>query len=468
MASSNKQPSQEMPLYVSEGKIFTKKVSGYFQNLRRVSLLVLLGLYYLVPWLEWSGRQAVLFDLPARKFYIGGIVIWPQDFYLLTLLLILAGLSLFYFTALLGRVWCGFACPQTIWTDAFIWIERWVEGDRRDQIRLDNMAWTSIKIRKKALKHGLWLVFALFTGFTFVGYFYPITQLAGYLWSGESSFWPWFWVLFYGFATYGNAGFMREQVCKYMCPYARFQSAMFDKHTLVIAYDETRGEPRRGLSRNQNAAALPAGDCIDCGLCVAVCPTGIDIRDGLQYECIACAACIDVCDQVMEKIDRPKNLVKYATEATTKSTTKGMKAIFLRPRIIIYTVLLGIFFSGFITLLLTRNDISFDILRDRNSLYTLVGEQQVSNRYTLKVMNKSLKVQQYQYQVEGLADASIKVANNRAIGAGEVANIYIEITAPLDTKASSIGSQPVFVRLTTMQAEQPNSALEETRFFWPQ
>ena len=268
--------------------------------MRVIAVWVLLGLFYVLPWINIAGKQSVLFDLPARKFYIFGFTFWPQDFVYLALLLITAGLTLFFVTALAGRLWCGYACPQTVWTDVFIRIERWIEGDRAKRMKLDKAPWSAEKVVRKSSKQLVWILFALWTGFTFVGFFSPIRDLALSVVSFSLGPWETFWGIFYSVATYGNAGFLREQVCKYMCPYARFQSAMFDKDTLIISYDEERGEPRGGRRKKDKRADTGLGDCINCTLCVQVCPTGIDIRNGLQYECIACAACIDVCDQVMD------------------------------------------------------------------------------------------------------------------------------------------------------------------------
>jgi cytochrome c oxidase accessory protein FixG len=288
-------------LYAKAAKIYPREVHGLFARLRVLGVLGLLGIYYVTPWLRWDGQQALLLDLPARKFHIFFITLWPQDFIYLAALLIIAGLTLFFVTALAGRVWCGYACPQTVWTEAFLWIERKVEGDRMRQQKLDAQPMNARKFGIKAAKHLLWGAFSVWTGFTFVGYFTPIIDLGQRLLTFNLGSWETFWVIFYGFATYGNAGWMREQVCKYMCPYARFQSAMFDKDTLIVSYIETRGEPRGSRKRSADPKALGLGDCIDCTMCVQVCPTGIDIRNGLQYECIACSACIDACDDVMEK-----------------------------------------------------------------------------------------------------------------------------------------------------------------------
>ena len=316
-------------LYRKDPKVYPRDVKGTFASLRKLAMVALLGLYYLIPWINWAGHQAVLFDLPARKFYIFGLTFWPQDFIFLTMMLIIAGLSLFFVTAVAGRLWCGYACPQTVWTEAFLWIERLVEGDRNKRMKLDAAPWSGHKLLLKTLKQFLWIGFALWTGFTFVGFFTPIKELGAAVFTFQLGAWETFWLLFYSFATYGNAGILREQVCKYMCPYARFQSAMFDKDTLVIAYDEARGEPRGGRSKSVVPSEQGLGDCIGCTLCVQVCPTGIDIREGLQIECIACAACIDVCDQVMDKMDYKKGLISYTTEHRLSSEETHV----FRPRI---------------------------------------------------------------------------------------------------------------------------------------
>ncbi|MEO1202697.1 MAG: cytochrome c oxidase accessory protein CcoG, partial [Pseudomonadota bacterium] len=320
---------QAASLYESAAKIYPREIKGRFATLSKIATLTLLGLFYAVPWLNWDERQAFLFDLPARKFYLLGLTLWPQDFPFLAVLLIIAALSLFFFTALAGRLWCGFACPQTVWTEAFIWMEQWTEGTRSQRMKLDKAPWSLNKLRRKGSKQFLWLTFSLWTGFTFVGYFTPIRSLGAELLSLNAGGWAYFWTLFYGFATYGNAGYMREQVCKYMCPYARFQSAMFDKDTLIISYDEARGEPRGSRKRRDDHKAMGLGDCIDCTMCVQVCPTGIDIRNGLQYECIACAACIDACDSVMDKMGYERGLVRY----TTHNAVHGDQTRVLRPRV---------------------------------------------------------------------------------------------------------------------------------------
>jgi cytochrome c oxidase accessory protein FixG len=384
-------------LYLAEAKVYPREVQGRFARLRTLSVWVLLGIFYLLPWLQWDDRQAVLFDLPARKFFILGLVFWPQDFIFLTWLLIIAALALFFFTAIGGRLWCGYACPQTVWTETFLWMERLAEGDRAARVKLDKAPWSARKLGRKSLKQFLWVTFALWTGFTFVGFFTPIHTLAGEVQSFSLGPWETFWILFYGFATYGNAGYLREQVCKYMCPYARFQSAMFDRDTLVITYDEKRGEPRGARRRGTDPRAQGKGDCIDCTLCVQVCPTGIDIRKGLQIECIACAACIDVCDDVMDKMGSPRGLIRYTTQhALEHKPTKV-----LRPRTLIYGLILAALTAGFVVAVALRSPASLDVIRDRNALYRLTDDGNVDNVYTIRILNKSERVQRFVLEARG-------------------------------------------------------------------
>ena len=306
--------SAEVDLFEVRKTIYPRAVHGVFAAWRWGLVIFTQVIFYGLPWLVWNGRQAVLFDLGARRFYIFDLVLWPQDFIFLTGILIISALSLFLFTAVAGRLWCGYACPQTVYTELFMWIERHIEGDRSKRMKLDRAPWSARKIGIKAAKHGAWIAVALWTGITFVGYFTPIRALLPAFATFNLGPWETFWVFFYGFATYGNAGWMREQVCKYMCPYARFQGVMFDPDTLIITYDPARGEPRGSRPKSVDPRAKGLGDCVDCEICVQVCPTGIDIRNGLQYECIACGACIDGCDQVMDKMGYPRGLIRYSTE----------------------------------------------------------------------------------------------------------------------------------------------------------
>ncbi|WP_287600582.1 cytochrome c oxidase accessory protein CcoG [Thiothrix sp.] len=418
MSSTN----QNSGFYKQHQKIYPRQTTGFFTNLRKFSVWGLLGLFYLLPWLKWNNQQLVLFDLPARKFHLFGMTFWPQDFFYLAVILILAALLLFFVTALAGRVWCGYACPQTVWSEVFIWIEQWVEGDRPQQIKLDNAPWNRVKIGKKAIKHVLWLFFSLWTGFTFVGFFVPVETLWFELSSGIIGGWMLFWILFYGLATYGNAGFLREQICLYMCPYARFQSAMFDKDTLIVSYDEARGEPRGSRKRGEEKPG-DKGDCVDCTLCVQVCPTGIDIRNGLQYECIGCAACIDACDNIMDKMGYSRGLVRYTTEHALQGGTTHI----LRGRTFIYAGLLLVITSALMYSVLQRVPLELDIIRDRNALFRDSGDGNIENIYTLKIMNMDEKEHLYTVSIAGIEGIQLQGVDNLHVGSGKVAEVPIKV-----------------------------------------
>ena len=412
------------PLYVAQEKIYSREIDGRFARLRVMSVWALLGIYYLLPWLNWGERQAVLFDLPARKFFIFGLVFWPQDFIFLALLLIIAALALFFFTAIGGRLWCGYACPQTVWTETFLWMERFAEGDRTARQRLDRGPWDANKLARKSAKQSMWVLFALWTGFTFVGYFTPIRTLGQGVMTWSLGPWEIFWILFYAFATYGNAGYLREQVCKYMCPYARFQSAMFDLDTLIITYDGERGEPRGARKRGTNPREQGLGDCIDCTWCVQVCPTGIDIRQGLQIECIACAACIDACDDVMDKMGSPRGLIRYSTQHALDHKPTRL----LRPRVLIYGSLLGALVIGFVVAIALRSPVSLDVLRDRNTLYRLTDDGNVDNVYTLRILNKSESEQRFRIEAQGASALTLIPAEREyRVASGAVYSLPLRV-----------------------------------------
>jgi len=420
---------QPASLYESEKKIYPREMGGRFATLSKIATTTLLGLFYLVPWLTWDDRQAILFDLPARKFYLLGLTLWPQDFPYLALLLVIAALSLFFFTALAGRLWCGFACPQTVWTEAFIWMEQFTEGTRSQRMKLDKAPWSLDKFRRKASKQFLWVTFSLWTGFTFVGFFAPIRELGHELLTFNAGGWQWFWALFYGFATYGNAGYMREQVCKYMCPYARFQSAMFDKDTLIISYDEKRGEPRGGRKRSVDPKVAGLGDCIDCSLCVQVCPTGIDIRDGLQYECIACAACIDACDSVMDKMSYPRGLIRYTTEHALQNEQTHV----IRPRMLVYATLLLVLIGSLVTSMALRTPIILDVIRDRNALYRELPNDIIENSYTIKLINQTNDAREFRLRVTGVDGIYLDgIADTFTIDGGGVLSVPVRARAHRD------------------------------------
>jgi cytochrome c oxidase accessory protein FixG len=447
-------------LYESAEKIYPREISGRFDRLSSLATIVLLGLFYAVPWLTWDNRQAVLFDLPERKFHIFGLTLWPQDFPYLALLLMILAYALFFFTAIGGRLWCGFACPQTVWTEVFIWMEQWTEGTRSQRMKLDKAPWSWNKFRRKFSKQFLWITFAMWTGFTFVGYFQPIRELAGDIVTLEVGGWTLFWGLFYGFATYGNAGYMREQVCKYMCPYARFQSAMFDKDTLIISYDEARGEPRGSRKRSEDPKEKGLGDCIDCQLCVQVCPTGIDIRKGLQYECIACAACIDACDSIMDRMSYPRGLIRY----TTENALHHQKSRLLRPRVLIYAVLLLVLVGLLVTSLGVRTPVILDIIRDRNSLYRELPNDVIENIYTLKIVNQSDAARQFTLGVSGIEGIVLDgVPDPLEIAGGDVESLPVRVRVG---RENSYGINHIVFSITA--ADDPSVTLsEDSRFLGP-
>ena len=386
-------------LYARHQKVYPREVHGGFASLRILLASLTLGIFYGLPWLNWGAeRQAFLIDLPARKFNLFAWTFWPQDLFYLAVILILSALLLFFFTAILGRVWCGFACPQTVWTEVFLWIERKIDGDRMQQMKLANMPWNPEKLVKRGGKYGAWILFSLWTGFTFVGFFTPIRELAVSAFSFTLGPWESFWVFFYGLATFGNAGFLREQVCLHMCPYGRFQGAMFDSNTLIISYDKRRGEPRGARSRSVDPKAQNLGHCIDCTLCVQVCPTGIDIRNGLQYQCIACAACVDVCDTVMDKMNYPRGLIRY----TTENALAGKPSRILRPRVLIYGGVLAAISAALVISVLLRIPLDVDVTRDRNTLYRETNEGLVENVYTLHILNMDNSAHTYQLTADGI------------------------------------------------------------------
>ncbi|MCA3237874.1 MAG: cytochrome c oxidase accessory protein CcoG [Curvibacter sp.] len=437
-------------LYEAHKKIYPRSVSGVFSRWRWVLVWLTQIVFYGLPWLAWGQRQAVLFDLEARRFYIFGLVLYPQDFIYLTGLLVISALSLFLFTAVAGRLWCGYACPQTVYTEMFLWIERRLEGDRSARMHLDAGGWNLNKLGRKGGKHLLWLAVALWTGFTFVGYFTPIKELGGGFLRLSVGGWETFWVLFYGFATYGNAGFMREQVCKYMCPYARFQSAMFDTDTLIVSYDTERGEPRGARSRKADPAALKLGACVDCSLCVQVCPTGIDIRKGLQYECIGCGACADVCDTVMDKLGYERGLVRYTTQNAMRNkwTRAETWKHVLRPRVLIYTAILGVVCVAMAVSLALRSPFRVDVVRDRGVMARIVAGGAIENVYRLQIMNVTESEQRYEIAVSGLAGLVLASDSQVTLAPAEARWVVVRLQLPYE--AAPPGSHPMHFEIAAL------------------
>ncbi len=424
--------------------------------------------FYGLPWLSINDRQAVLFELASRRFYIFNLVLYPQDLIYLTGLLVLSALSLFLFTAVAGRLWCGYTCPQTVYTEIFMWVERKIEGDRIARMRLDKSPWGLNKVARKSAKQFVWIAIGLWTGFTFVGYFTPIRVLSVEVVSFSMGPWELFWVLFYGFATYGNAGWMREQVCKYMCPYARFQSAMFDRDTLMVTYDLQRGEGRGSRPRSDTPEQYHAkglGDCIDCSLCVQVCPTGIDIRNGLQYECISCSACIDVCNSVMDKMHYPRGLIRNSTEngLAQNLTQPQMFKRVLRPRVLVYSAVLGLVAIGMAWSLLVRDSFKVDVLRDRGSMARTVGQGQVENVYRLQIMNATEQSQRYSIRTAGLDGAAVNPAVDVLVEAAASRSVPVRVQA---SPGMSAGSHPIAIVVSTLNT--PNEeVVEKAVFFVP-
>jgi cytochrome c oxidase accessory protein FixG len=450
----------EQSLYEQRQKIYPRQVKGVFAGLRITAVFVLLGLYFTLPWIELNGTQIILFDLPGRKFHIFNYTFWPQDFLYLAFILILLAYSLFFFTALAGRLWCGYSCPQTVWTEVFLWIERKTEGSRIQQMKLDKADLSKEKVIRKSIKHFLWILLSGATAVTFVAYFTPEKVLSHKLFTFQLGNWEMFWIFFFTMATYINAGWMREQVCKYMCPYARFQSAMFDKDTLIISYDKNRGEPRGTRRANVEHREQGLGDCINCTMCVQVCPTGIDIRDGLQYECIGCSSCIDVCDQVMDKMNYPKSLIRY----TTQNEMDGTESRLLRPRVIIYFFLLVLFSSLFIYTLSQRTMVDLDIIRDRNQLYRETSGL-IENIYTLKLINMDKETHEFNINVEGIEGLQLLVDKDSVfVEGGTVYDLPVRIRAEEDNLK---GRSTVIYFTITAVNNNDLSIKQEAKFLGP-
>lgn len=432
--------NEDLQLFAKQERIYPKRVTGLFRNLKWAAMIACLAIYYLAPFIPWdrgpnAPDQAILIDLEARRAYWFWIEIWPQEVYIFTGILILAAIGLFFVTSLFGRVWCGYFCFQTVWTDLFVWVERIVQGDRVKRKRLREGPWTAEKFIKIVITHAIWLAIAWCTAGAFVLYFNDApTLFMDFLTFNVSSTVLGF-VVGLTFMTYLMAGFAREQVCTFMCPYARFQSAMFDHDTLVIGYDEQRGEPRGKHKKGTNWDGL--GDCVDCYACVQVCPMGIDIRDGLQMECIACGLCIDACDDIMEKVGLPKGLVRYDTERRLEEKNKGLpisKIHLLRPRTLYYMVVLSFVAGIMIYALASRGPLELTALHDRNPLFTQLSNGDIRNGYDLKILNKTHEDQTYRIRVDGLKDAKITM-----VGAGEVDEGDIAVAA------DSVGQYKIFV-----------------------
>lgn len=409
-------------------KIYPKRVKGRFRTIKWILTSVFLGIYFIVPWIKLDGRQAVLFDIPDRKFYIFNIVFWPQDVFYLAILMLLLAMGLFFFTAVAGRLWCGYACPQTVFSDLFVASERLIEGDRHERMALDHAPWRIKKVFEKITKHSVWLALSFAVSFTFVAYFVPPQELAWRIGSWNLTATHSFWLLLFTATMYTFCAFFKEWVCLVPCPYGRFQSALCDQDTLIIGYDPKRGEPRGHVKKGAGGAY---GDCVDCSLCVQACPTGIDIRNGLQYECIGCADCIDACNSVMKKIAKPQGLIRYGS----LNIFSGGSTHILRPRVVLYAFILVLLISGLFYKVATRIPLEIDVVRNRSSLYQRTPDGQILNIYTLKAINMDQRDHLFMIRVEGMQAKLVVGSNPIQVKGGEVYQTTVSLS--IDEKAAN-------------------------------
>ncbi len=456
-------------VYTKFDHVYVRESQGYYTNLRWFMVWLTQLVFFGLPWLNWNGRPAVLFDLPARKFYLFGYVLLPQDFIFLTLLLIICAYSLFLFTAVTGRIWCGFSCPQTVYTQIFMWLESKVEGKRGARMRLDRQAWTAEKVLRKGIKQVLWLGFALLTGFSFVAWFNPAPELLYALWHRQIGLWAGFWLVFYAAFTNLNAAIMRDHFCRYLCPYARFQGAMMDKDTLIVSYDKQRGEPRQAWTKQASASAQ-RGSCIDCSLCVQVCPTGIDIRQGLQHDCIGCAACIDACDSVMDKIKAPRGLIRFSTEHADQLglSLQQLRLRMLRPRVLIYSAILAIIVVGFIWGLQQHSDLRLNVLRDRSINYRQLADDVYENVYRLNIISSAEKTRQIRVSVNGASGFAI--VGQTEFELASTATRLVPVTVRLQTRDLSQPQQKILFKVYDVNPANGAQSLvleESSQFYLP-
>ena len=458
---------QRPALYAPRKKIFPKRANGRFRQFKWLVMLITLTIYYVTPWLRWdrgpfAPDQAVLVDLANRRFYFFFIEIWPQEFYYVAGLLVMAGIGLFLVTSTVGRAWCGYACPQTVWVDLFLAVEGFIEGDRNARMKLDAAPWTPAKIGKRVAKHAIWLLIGVATGGAWIFYFADAPNLLVNVATLQAPPVAYITIALLTATTYTFGGLMREQVCTYMCPWPRIQGAMLDEHSLTVTYNDWRGEPRSRHAKKALAENKPVGDCVDCNACVVVCPMGIDIRDGQQLECITCALCIDACDDVMDKLGKERGLISYATlndhahnmalatgagkvvqpaRIRDKATGRLIDAIkltdwrsIIRPRTIIYTLLLAIVGLGMLTALALRSPLSVNVLHDRNPLYVQMRDGSVSNGYDIKILNMTPEPRTVMVSIHGLDGATLSAAE-QTTEAGSVLELMLEPDRVLSLRA---------------------------------
>lgn len=444
-------PSPEPPpLYAPRTKVYPRAVSGKWRNIKWATLVLLLGLYYVVPWLRWdrgpgAPSQAILIDLDHRRGWFFDVVIWPQEVYFVTGFLILGAFGLFFASSLFGRVWCGFTCPQTVWTDLFMWVERLIEGDRNERMRLDRQPMSVGKAIRKTLKHTAWLAIAAATGGAWVFYYVDAPTTLVKIFRGEASMEVYAFAGLFTATTYVLAGWAREQVCTYMCPWPRFQAAMLDEQSLIVTYQKWRGEPRGKHKAGDSWAGR--GDCIDCNLCVAVCPTGIDIRDGQQIECIGCGLCIDACTQTMEKVGRPTGLIRWDTLAAQQAKEARAAPVPWRPvraRTLLYAGLLSVVAAVMLVVFALRADTELTVQRDRNPNFVRLSNGDIRNSYAVKVLNKRRTAQHVHLEIEGLPSAQLGFVGADVEGSGA--------TATLSVQPDTVGTFRVFVTVPAAAA----------------
>lgn len=444
------------------GAIYTRSFTGVFRKIRISVAGLLAVLFFATSWINWNGHQAVLWDLNERKFYVFGATFWPQDFSLLAFAMIISAFLLLGITVLAGRVWCGYACPQSTWTWAFMWMEKVTEGDSYQRVKLDAAAWNIDKFLRKFSKHSLWILASITTGIAFMGYFVPIRQLLPELFSNQLDIDYLFWVLFIALCTYLNAGWLREKICTHMCPYARFQGVVFDKDTLIIAYDATRGEGRGSRKKDEDYKAQDLGDCIDCYMCVQVCPTGIDIRNGLQMDCISCGACIDACDSIMDKMGYARGLVSY----TSEREIEGEKRIIWRPSLMAYLGAILIIIVALIFSLHGREQMSMGVYRDR-SLFHSNPAGEIVNVYRLKITNKTQASHSYQIALANEDSLYLSKKYEVELASGERLDLPVTVT---QKRSSTNDKSTGFISFDfkMIDIDQPNNTiLQPGTFVYP-
>ncbi|WP_234264964.1 cytochrome c oxidase accessory protein CcoG [Hydrogenophaga sp. NFH-34] len=452
-------PIQHENPWIAGEKIHARAVNGPFARWRWAFVWLTQIAFYGVPWLSWNARQAALFDLEGKRFYLFGAVLFPQDLIYLAALLVISALLLFFATAVVGRVWCGFACPQTVYTSIFMWIENNFEGSHQNRKRLDTVGWGPEKLLRRGGKHLAWALFGLWTGFTFVGYFTAIRPLAADVLSLSVGPWTTFWILFYGLLTYLNAGLVREKVCLHMCPYGRFQGALMDERTLNVAYDHRRGEPRRGRVAEDHRKASD-GHCIDCTLCVQVCPTGIDIRQGLQAACIGCGLCIDACDDVMRKVQAPKGLIRMASLHELGGAASKQRAFLqrvLRTRVGVYASLLSLAIAATITAFAHRPEVRMNIIRDRSIMTRQVEQGAVENVYTLQLMNASDHTRTVVVDVAPSNLVALRTPITARLGPAQATTLTATVRMPAAEAAQHAG-EVVHIRFLVTTPQQAGTA----------